>query len=120
MNKNTKLKKKLEDIIRKKQETLEYEVAKEALTYESDNISTFFKDLLQNGCISGMVVGLIYYKDTRNFYDRHYHEIEELRQEYEESIGTPLIINGDLKNHLAWFGFEQNAYNIATELKLEC
>ncbi len=119
MNKNTNLKEKLEDIIKNKPMTLEYEVAEEALAYDSDNIENFFQDLLNHGCISGMVGKLIYYKDTYTFYDQHYYEIEDLRHEHEESTGTSLTIDNDLKNTLAWFGFEQTAYNIATELEIE-
>jgi len=37
-------------------------VAKEALGY--DNPKIFFADLLQHGCITGMVSGLVHYNDT--------------------------------------------------------
>ena len=89
-------------------------MAEEAL--EHTDISTFFSDLAQNGCASGMVGKLIYYSDTADFYDRHYHEIEALREEWEHSTGTPLTINGDLKNFYAWFAFETVAFEIAQEL----
>jgi len=62
-----------------------------------------------------MVGKLIYYKDTHAFYDKYYAEIEVLREEYEELIGEPLNIKNDLKNFLAWFAFEQVAYQLANE-----
>ena len=31
-----------------------------------------------------MIGSLIYYKDTHNFYDEHYYEIEEIRSELQE------------------------------------
>lgn len=46
---------------------------------------------------------LIRYTDTRKFYDTHYFEIEELREEIEDELGQPLEIKGDLKNFFAWF-----------------
>jgi len=59
---------------------------------------------------------LIYYADTHAFFDRHYEEIEELRIEWEASIGAPLSIQDDLRNFLAWFAFETVADEIAQEL----
>lgn len=87
-----------------------------ALEYSSP--LDFFRDLLHHGCISGMVPDLIYYKDTHAFFDKHYYEIDELRIEYEQWQGRNLIINGDLKNTLAWFAFERVASELAFELNI--
>ncbi len=65
-----------------------------------------------------MVGSLIYYADTHKFFDAHYNEIEELRQEYETLVGQPLHINGDLKNFMAWFAFEEIAWQIVNELNI--
>jgi hypothetical protein len=71
----------LEDIIQNDcYDTIESAVAKEALDCESP--SGFFEDLARIGCVSGMVSSLCYHVDTHNFYDHHYIEIEELREEY--------------------------------------
>ena len=48
----------------------------------------------------------------------HYAEIEELRTEFEDMIGEPLTIKGDLKNALAWFAFEHTAMRLALDLGL--
>lgn len=83
---------------------------------DSDNeLNGFFCDLLSHGCICGMVTPLVWYSDTRQFFDRFYHDIEDLRHEQEESIGQPVPIRNDLKNDLAWFGFEETAYRLYTE-----
>lgn len=81
-------------------------VAYEALQCDDPHI--FFKDLLQYGCVSGMVGILVYYADTYAFFNRYYDEIEELRQEYDLII--PVDCN--LKNYLAWFAFEIVAFQI--------
>ena len=104
------MKKLLKQLCKDNPESIKAAVAQAALDY--DDPQAFFNDLLQHGCISGMVSSLIYYKDTHAFYDKHYSEIEELRTEYEESTGEPLQINNDLKNFLAWFAFEQVAYQL--------
>lgn len=95
-------------------------VAKEALDYHADDPAQFLTDLSRCGCQSGMVGSLIYHHDTHAFFDRYYHEIEELREEYEDGMGEPLRIKGDLKNWLAWFAFEETAHRIAnSDLELE-
>ncbi len=111
------MKNSLKQILKDYPQSIKAEVAEEAL--EHDDPKAFFKDLLQHGCISGMVGKLIYYKDTHAFYDKHYAEIEELREEYEESTGEPLKIPNNLKNFLAWFAFEQVAYQLVSEIEPE-
>ena len=111
------MKNSLKKILKDHPHSIKAEVAEEAL--EHDDPKTFFQDLLQHGCISGMVGKLIYYKDTHTFYDKHYAEIEALREEYEESTGEPLSIKSDLKNFLAWFAFEQVAYQLVNEIEPE-
>lgn len=90
---------------------------REAFEYHS--IADFFSDLMKHGCISGMIRGLIYYSDTHAFYDKHYPDIEWMRTEYEENIGEPLKIHGDLKNFMAWYAFEETAYQLANSIGLE-
>ena len=110
----------LEQVIEDDPQGIRAEVAEFALLRQCEGddpeeaINGFFTDLFRCGCVSGMVGGLIYYHDTHAFFDRHYQEIEELREEYEEMCGEPLRIEYNLKNHLAWFGFEwvaQQLYN---------
>lgn len=43
--------------------------------YPVDERQAALNDLLNHGCISGMVGGLIYYADTCRFYNKHRHEI---------------------------------------------
>lgn len=117
IDKETLLKEALEQIVESEPNGLKAEVAREALNRE--DIKNFFKDLLQHGCISGMIPSLVYYYDTYVFFNKYYHEIEELRNNWEESVGEPLKIENDLKNTLAWFGFEQTAWQIVNKLGLE-
>lgn len=84
----------------------------------ADDIKSHMKDILHYGCVSGTVGHLIYYHDTYKFFDEYYEEIEELRQEYEEELGESLKIENDLKNTLAWFGFEETVRRVADELQL--
>ena len=114
---NKSLKSALQDILESEPNSLKAAVASEAL--DCDDIKGFFLGLLQHGCVSGWVGSLCYYTDTHKFFDTHYDEIEELRQEYQDNIGEPLEIKDNLKNFLAWFAFEETAYQMALELGLE-
>jgi len=66
-----------------------------------------------------MVSSLIRYKDTHEFYDKHYDEIEELRAELEDQ-GIPINIptHSDLKNFLAWLSYEEKARELYDELEM--
>ncbi len=94
------------------------EVIKEALEYE--NPKDFFEDLLQYWCKTWMVCSLILYRDTHNFFEKHYKEIEEIRTELEEQwIEVKIPTNADLKNFLAWLSFEQRAYEFYNNFDFE-
>ena len=112
------LKEKLQDIADGRD--IKAEVAQEILDSidEDCSLEDWFSDLFQGGCASGFIGSLIYYSDTNAFFDKHYDEIDELRNDYEESIGEPLKIEGDLKNGLAWFSFEEVARQLANELDI--
>jgi hypothetical protein len=116
------LKAKIKRISQETSNNLTQHVANYAIKRYSnpEEIKNFFHDLLNHGCVCGMIGDLIYYSDTHAFYDKFYKEIEELRQEYEFSVGEQLPVkHSDLKNFFAWFGFEETARGIANEIGLE-
>lgn len=112
-----KLKKQLKKVLKQNPDTIKASVIQEAL--DSSSIYGFFHDLLNYGCASGMVSSLVYYKDTEKFFDKHYEEIIALKSEFEDSTGETMKIPFQLKNYLAWFSFEQVAYDLADFLGLE-
>ena len=116
---SSNLRRELRQIISDQPDSLKAAVAQEALDQDTSDIPSFFSDLLRHGCVSGWISSLIYYSDTYAFYDKHYSEIEDLRLEYEGNMGEPIRINSDLKNFMAWFAFEETAYQLANELELE-
>ena len=110
----------LKDLTLSTEDSIAKAVALEAYDPESkENTLNFFKDLLQHGCISGMVSSLIYYYQTEAFFDKHYEEIMQLKIEFEQSTGQPMQIPYELKNYLSWFAFEQTAYQIFTKAGLK-
>src|SRR5690606_39004733 len=92
-------------------------VISDALDHEGSEL-TYLKDVLEHGCISGMVSGLIYTVDTHIFFDKYYEEIEDLRIELlEQGIDVLSYIgDNDLKNHMAWIAYEETARLVLDEL----
>lgn len=111
----------LQNIIEQQPDTIRAKVAKEALGSYSEiySLKAWFTDLISHGCRCGFIGSLIYYHDTQKFFDKHYKEIEEIREDWEYSVGEPIQIHGDLKNSLAWFAFEETAYQITNDLNMD-
>ena len=100
---------------------------------EGDEVKGWLEDLAQNGCVSGMVSGLIYYNETGKFHDEFEDEIWDLADEMSKEMGNKNILefigglNGaedigsmdQLKNLLAWFAFEETARKLADKAGLE-
>lgn len=90
------------------------------------SVEKYINDLLDSGCISGMVDKMIRYKDTTAFYRRHKDEIWDLVLYMTKAGGhsNPFeflsTLNGanNVKGHdlfanlLAWFAFEETARNL--------
>lgn len=87
-------------------------VAREALDRPTSEVVSWFTDLLNHGCQSGMVGSLVYYADTEAFFDLYYDEIMGRKINFEESTGIVIDIPYQFKNYLAWFAFEE----VASEL----
>lgn len=104
-----------------------------SLDYDNGAVG-FLNDLMQGGCQSGMVRGLIYYADTVKFYKKHKDEINALLKETlsDTGIKSPAELFGDKwdaedifaeadlnQNLLAWFSFEETARNLASKNNIE-
>lgn len=99
-----------------------------------DNRQQFFEDLQNGGCQSGIIGELIYHSDTLAFYNKYKQEINTLLYDTMKNIGSnnpvdvfgakwdkddPLALETTNQNLLAWFGFEETAFNIAREIGIE-
>ena len=78
-----------------------------------DNPKDYFEEVLNHGCISGVVPALITYEDTEEFFDRHVDEILELLNEVKEYGEITFELN---RNNLAWFAFEETLNRIYNDL----
>lgn len=116
---NNEIRKKLAERLNNEKNALIKYVISDIL--DKENVVQYIEDVLYHGCISGVVSGLIYYRDTHEFYDDYYDEIEELRINLlEQGIDVLNGINkNDLKNHMAWVAYEETLRRIADELGVE-
>lgn len=89
----------------------ESELTKEVIKIALDNIDDYenpidyFTDIMEYGCISGIVTELIYYYQTEEFFNRHVDEILEIYNTIlEQGIELDIEIN---RNNLSWLAFEE-------------
>lgn len=98
---------------------------------KENGYTSYLQDVVQNGCVSGVVNHLIYYGDTCKFFEDHKEEINVILKETIQSVGVdttdlfgdkwdkedPLCLETNNQNLLAWFGYEETARQIPDELE---
>ena len=85
---------------------------------DQEDPKNYINDVLNMGCQSGIVTGLIYYTDTDAFAKKHIEDILDLYQEACETSCNHLNIIDNKLNWLAWFGYEMIIQELALELEL--
>lgn len=108
-------KKALRELKHSSESELQKAVITDLLSQRSkEEILTYMKDVINHGCVSGMVSNLIYYSDTEAFFKKHFNEIFDLLNEYKEETGEYPNIELNA-NNLSWFAYEQIVYNLLNE-----
>ena len=103
---------------------LECEVIDIILNHEDEGLESFISNILNYGCVSGIVSELIYYYQTEEFFNIFKDEINDLAHSLSEDIyGNPFELYHNLnggcsKNSLSWFAFEEITRMLADELEL--
>lgn len=96
---------------------------------EYDDPKQIVLEVLEHGCVSGIVGELIYYSDTTAYYAKNRDVINRLLYEQMEEYGShdlteffcdwdledPLALDYYNQNILAWFGFETTMRNVALQ-----
>ena len=97
---------------------------------EYDDPKQIVLEVLEHGCVSGIVGELIYYSDTTAYYAKNKDAINRLLYEQMEELGEydltefscgevswdpedPLALDHYNQSILAWFGFETTMRNVA-------
>lgn len=82
---------------------------------DNDNPEEYIKDVLNHGCVSGMVSGLIYYSDTKAFYIKYIDDIEVLIEDIESNLGEVVRSKKvyPMYNFYAWLAYEETMRQFA-------
>ena len=83
----------------------------------NEEIINMVNDILTYGCASGIVLDMMFYRDTESFFDTHSEEIFDLLN---ESISEGLTDANNIKfskNNLAWWAYEVITTQILYELE---
>ena len=112
----------LNSIVRNTKEgTLKHVVAEILLdqlvdTNDDTEILAYIRDIVNHGCVSGIVTALITYSDTEKYFDKYADEIFDLMNEKRDE-GWDLNNIEFSKNNLTWWSFEVVASEILYELE---
>ena len=86
----------------------------------TEELKDRIKDIVQCGCISGIVPSLIYYSDTVRFFNCYRKEILSMVQDPDKNIYSEYtyLLNDkkysvSQKNDLAWFAYDNTVIRIA-------
>ena len=92
----------------------------------TEELKDHIKDIVQCGCISGIVPSLVYYSDTIKFFNCYRKEILNMLQEPDKIVNyfddtywlDHKKYSIEEKNHLAWFIYEDITCRIALHFNL--
>ena len=83
----------------------------------NEEILEYVAQIINYGCVSGIVPALMTYKDTDEFFNNHSDEILELLDnDKEEGILDMNEVEFN-KNWLSWYAFERITFDIQYELE---
>ena len=68
----------------------------------------------KGGCISGMISEFVYHADNKAFYIKHIEDLEDFKQELEDSIGEAVKNRHNLVHYtfIVWLCFEEYCYQV--------
>ena len=86
----------------------------------TEELKDHIKDIVQCGCISGIVPSLVYYSDTTKFFNCYRQEILSMLQDPDKNIYSEYTYLLDQKkysvsekNDLSWFAYDNTVIRIA-------
>ena len=86
----------------------------------TEELKDHIKDIVQCGCISGIVSSLVYYSDTTRFFNCYRQEILTMLTDPDKNIYSEYTYLLDQKkysvsekNYLSWFAYDNTVIRIA-------
>lgn len=81
---------------------------------KKEQLKAYLEDVQKAGCQSGFVTEFIYHADCKEFYTNNIDELEEIKEDLEDSIGEPIQNKQSLPHYtfMCWLCFEEYCYNL--------
>lgn len=81
---------------------------------KKEQLKSFLEDLQNGGCMSGMICEFIYHADCKKFYIEHLEDLENIREEIEDSLGEAVKNTHRLPHYtfMCWLCFEEYCFDI--------
>lgn len=81
---------------------------------KKEQLKSFLEDLQNGGCQSGLIGDFVYNADCKEFYIQHLDDLEEIKQDFEDSVGEPIENRQKLPHYvfMCWLCFEEYCYNL--------
>ncbi|PAM95107.1 hypothetical protein B4N84_07415 [Flavobacterium sp. IR1] len=81
---------------------------------KKEQLKSFLEDLQNGGCISGMISEFIYHADCKKFYIQYLEDLENIREEIEDSLGEAVKNRHRLPHYtfMCWLCFEEYCFDI--------
>jgi hypothetical protein len=81
---------------------------------KKEQLKAFLEDLQKSGCISGMIGDFVYNSDCKEFYIQYMDELEQMKEDLEDSLGEPVTDRNKLPHYtfLCWLCFEEYCYDL--------
>lgn len=81
---------------------------------KKEQLKSFLEDLQNGGCMSGMISEFIYHADCKKFYIQHLDDLENIREDLEDSLGEAIKNRHRLPHYtfMCWLCFEEYCFEI--------
>lgn len=81
---------------------------------KKEQLKSFLEDLQNAGCMSGMISEFIYYADCKKIYIQHLEDLENIKEEIEDSLGEAVKNRHRLPHYtfMCWLCFEEYCFDI--------
>ena len=81
---------------------------------KKEQLKSYLNDLQKAGCQSGMVSEFIYNSDCKDFYIKHIDELEQIKEDLEDSLGELIQNKNSLPHYtfICWLCFEEYCYDL--------
>lgn len=81
---------------------------------KKQQLKSFLEDLQNGGCMSGIISEFIYHSDCKEFYIEHLDDLENIKEEIENSLRESVKNKHRLPHYtfVCWLCFEEYCYDI--------